>query len=825
MSNRPIPSVAGVSARIALCTYTADIHLTTLTLGTDNIHFDVFLSPRFIEGAQKYIRDLVAQAANLSQFYGMGAKAQRAPETSAFRKLLTELCQASLTRAQYERNIEVDVLFRLSLLKFFTQEIAAQFANALLECKEWIRARGEYFERSEQAYVMKARLSELQAGRRNVFRLVGQQLCQILVELDESLLAKSRRALFHEDLSGPYAMLKNRLVFVESGRDDLVHLEHYVLLGSFGRDPDRREAAEARLLRFMEECVFEHPPDKALHAAQEEHRKLTGEALRLRAQLGRLDKERDTLANKLEQGGAFLSRLADGRSPERLRAALAEVEQERAVVEQELTALGPRLEDAGRKVDFFTEAYNARLDGYLNEPENARRMLDSAWSDEDGAAHGEARARLLDEWVNRLKEDGLLVHVLASYELRALHRDYCPPIHLQQLKRALVNRAELSQVEEIAQQFPARGLSLKRLEERAKALRRFPPDQVRAAALRFAEDLMRLRRDQRDYLRLAALMDRIQFVRTERARELSRLNNSLYEYLLPEEARPKEDRVLSHTVIKADVRSSSKITQDLLARGLNPAAHFSLNLHQPVKGILDRYGAVKVFIEGDAIILAIYETESSRAHQRAVAKACVLARKILELTQAYNERAAASDLPRLELGVGIAFQNSPPTFWSDTESRIMISRALNLSDRLSSCSRVARRLLAKNPTPFNLFIFQTSMEGADEEEAEEFLIRYNLNGVEINEEGFQKLQEEMALKLAELDYVMPWGEERITVYSGEVLIGDAFEPIVVRKGTVHMLLPDGTIGGPGAHTYYEVCANPRVMPLFAERQAGVREPR
>ena len=100
------------------------------------------------------------------------------------------------------------------------------------------------------------------------------------------------------------------------------------------------------------------------------------------------------------------------------------------------------------------------------------------------------------------------------------------------------------------------------------------------------------------------------------------------------------------------MRGSTKITQELLARGLNPASLFSLNFYEPVKRILERYGAAKVFIEGDALVLAIYETESNRVQQRAVSKACALARQILAVSSAYNERPDSADLPRLELGVG-----------------------------------------------------------------------------------------------------------------------------------------------------------------------------
>src|SRR5205807_10550841 len=139
---------------------------------------------------------------------------------------------------------------------------------------------------------------------------------------------------------------------------------------------------------------------------------------------------------------------------------------------------------------------------------------------------------------------------------------------------------------------------------------------------------------------LTTCMERINLVTTEQARELSRLNNRLYECVLQDEAKPQQDQVVSHVIIKADVRGSTKMTQDLLSRGLSPASHFSLNLHEPVKKLLDRYGAKKVFIEGDAIILAIFETESSRTYARSVAKACVLARQIPNVCTSSNDSAA-----------------------------------------------------------------------------------------------------------------------------------------------------------------------------------------
>jgi len=225
-----------------------------------------------------------------------------------------------------------------------------------------------------------------------------------------------------------------------------------------------------------------------------------------------------------------------------------------------------------------------------------------------------------------------------------------------------------------------------------------------------------------------------------------------------------------------------------------------------------------VFLEGDAIILAIYETESNRASQRAVAKACVLAREIIEVTQAYNAKAESGNLPRLELGIGVAFQNSAPSVWSDGDSKIMISKALNLSDRLSSCSKMARRLFAKNPSPFRVFLLQTLIvEGAAEEEGDELLMRYNMNGIELNEEGFQKLTGEISLFPLEGSFPMPWGKDRAQLFYGELPFGDSLEPIVIRRGMTRELQAGGKIGGPTNRPYFEVCVHPKLLELARKK--------
>src|SRR3981189_1653761 len=166
MANEPANQLLLEGSRDALRSYNLTLPMGSLSIGVDNIHHDVFLSPKFVQVARDYLFDLLRQSTSATFFPGMDLRNTRTPDHSGFRKLLSELLQSALTQAKYQKNIEIDLVFRLSLLKFLTYEMGNQFANLIHEGKVWIRQRGEHFERSQQAHVIKARLSELQSAPR-----------------------------------------------------------------------------------------------------------------------------------------------------------------------------------------------------------------------------------------------------------------------------------------------------------------------------------------------------------------------------------------------------------------------------------------------------------------------------------------------------------------------------------------------------------------------------------------------------------------------------------------------------------------------------------
>ncbi|MFL6299835.1 MAG: hypothetical protein ACJ71N_04430 [Terriglobales bacterium] len=464
-----------------------------------------------------------------------------------------------------------------------------------------------------------------------------------------------------------------------------------------------------------------------------------------------------------------------------------------------------------RALNIDSDGEQLTVDAYLCAPENAQELV-AGGSPEEVTPRGKAQKAILTAWVETLERENVMEHVIASYEAVPLLGEYSPPINAQQLKNALISKTERKRVETLLQERG--GISLHNLNAAVKRIDNTKtPDRAKIAG-RFLGDFMRYTRDLRRLEALTTHMDSINVIGNEKLRQLSTINNTLYEFLLPEEQKPAEEKVTHHVILKADIRDSTMLTRSLFERGLNPASYFSLNFYEPINKLLPKYGATKVFIEGDAVILALFEREGEPGF--GVARACVLAREMIEIVRAYNEKSAKSGLPTLELGIGIAYQDAAPMYLMDGASRIMISAALNLSDRLSSCSKNARKHLDGVDSLFNVYSFQTLDYQENGPLPEEFMMRYNMGGINIDQAAFEKLNQEISLQLTDRRLPTVWDSEQVRLYSGLVPVAaGSFHRIVLREGKVPQIDPhDFAFKAWTTRSYYEVCSNPDVYELI-----------
>jgi hypothetical protein len=224
-----------------------------------------------------------------------------------------------------------------------------------------------------------------------------------------------------------------------------------------------------------------------------------------------------------------------------------------------------------------------------------------------------------------------------------------------------------------------------------------------------------------------------------------------------------------------------------------------------------------VFIEGDAIILSIFEREDTPSGWYSVARACGLAINMLMIINRYNKKSQEYQLPILELGIGISHRADAPTFLFDGNNRIMISPAINLADRLSGCHKSVRRILRKNGGPFNLYVFQGVTDEEMAKTADDLLLRYNVNGIELNEAGFRKLAQEIDLKRFSGD-IPELKLETVSLYTGKFPTKSGrYQRLVLREADVPAVNPKEL---KRLHLtrrkYYEVCTSPALY-KFAKR--------
>jgi hypothetical protein len=488
----------------------------------------------------------------------------------------------------------------------------------------------------------------------------------------------------------------------------------------------------------------------------------------------------------------------------------------------EISLLEVRFQKELESFRLLEHSYSARLGQIIAAPENAALLVDLSQTEQQMAElrkkgnaeevsalqkKADQQREALDRLVDQFARSGLVPYILAAYEAASIYQDFCPPINPQQLKVALVNEEERRKVAHLVREYRISTASPEVLEQAAGRVRSAGAREQRAALVRFLADFFRCQQDLSNFRVTQNLIERIHLPTDPKQRELSRINHTLYEFLLADEEKLVEEKVTSHVILKADIRDSTGITAQLFARNLNPASYFSLNFFEPAGKLLSRYGATKVFLEGDALILALMEMEGHPARANSVARTCSLAREMVEAVRTVNDRAMQNQLPLLELGIGVCFQPDAPMYLMDGDRPIMISKAINESDRLSGCGRLAKEILGQKKTFFNVAVMQLLPDEESQGSSEEFLLHYNVHGIEISEPAFEKLSKEISLSTVELKLPVFGEPEVVELFCGSLPLGTTnFPKIVVRRGRVPQLHPkDFRVVKYTARCYYEVC--------------------
>lgn len=744
--------------------YFVQFPLGNLVPGVDNIHYDVYLSPDFRKSANNIIRHLFGKHANVNTILGIDNASNLIKEREAFKRLYRDILHIAINKAKSSSEIQIDVLAQLAIVKMLIENIQIVYESIITKFQNIIR-KHEISRRKVHSKTIKIteRYAKVQQNKKLILCNVGQELFQYLIDVHNDGPNELREAIFGADQILPDDVFSNPLLHLEKLFDDFFMffmIDKYVLLGHRFEDPDKYETLLFQIKKIMRKIIRKNPSVQGVWQ-----------------QIKTTPAEEDGKAAKTIQ----VSR------------------------DQEIDIWIKHVDNMDVLFNCFQSNDNYKT---LKKQKGAKKDLITL------KKQSKKQVKLLNYMYKKLNKAGFINRVTAAYEMESLHLQYCPPLVPQQVLQFLTKSSQrkgiINQLNRL-KGFYGKSFSLIPLRQKIKDLKKIKLQNKKKYLIRFLKDFARYHRDFQNYNMLTEAMDSVNLTTEEKIIFLSRENRLLYEFVLPHEQTVEEKPIINHIIIKADVRGSTDITYLLKERGLNPASYFSLNFFDPITEILFEYAAEKVFIEGDAIILSISEHQDTPEGWYCVARACGLAIRMLLIVQKYNANSKKYKLPILELGVGLSFNNSPPNFLFDMGNRIMISTAINSADRLSGCAKPLRKLISKDKWPFNLYVFQTTSEEEMSATADDLFFRYNVNGIELDADAFEKLSQEIDLK--ELDcYIPELHHKTIKIYTGKFpTVSGKYQRLIIREEPIPEVVPENlNVLKITNRKYYEVSTNPKL---------------
>lgn len=743
--------------QLNIAAYHVALPFDRLKLGVDNVRYDVYLSHEFRKMAESYIFDLIMKHAEASESLVRNPEVHWFKETSEFQRLCSEILTDSVNKAKARQEIQMDYLAQIALVKFLAEEIQRQYEEVVQHCKNVIR-REEISHQMETTLRLREEVASIIQRRNQIVRRTGGELFEYFMELQQEI-NKLRAANFGEACVLPEELFSNPILHAGPGADGFFLIENYVLLGHRLEDPVNYKSFLNLLMGFYHE----------------------------------LD------AGVLDQEG-----------------------------------------QDGKPIQVFDRnqhsSYSAKADSWIRCVENVDVLFNCFESEaqlkqlkirnEDGEKIrrvGETMAfqrDLLNRFYSLVSKENMMTGVAASYLMRRMFHVYCPPLSPQECHQYLVvpkaRKNTLRKLKRFQQYF---GKSFPMSAMRRAIFRvRWTTRKTRLQLLvRFLKDFSRYHRDMKNYLLVKEAADCINITTDEKIIHLSRGNHSLYEFVLSHEDVYDKKTIIRHAVLKADVRGSTAIVEQMKSKNLNPATNFSLNFFEPISKILSQYGAIKVFIEGDAIILAIFEYEDTPGRWYSVSRACGLAINMLMIVKSYNQANRKNRLPRLDLGVGVGFSDSPPTFFYDDDHQIMISQAIHEADRLSRCDKTLRQQLGGKKLPFNVYEFQPRVTPETALLVNARVLRYNVKGIALSAPGFRKLSREIHLERVECR-IPEIGQDLLVLYTGKFpTVSGNYQRLVIREEPIPEVdLKDLRMLGMTEFRYYEVCTHQEIYQRVKE---------
>jgi hypothetical protein len=738
------------------------LRLDRFPRGADNFHIDVALGPALGGAAAAYISAVVRESVQRLWKQPVPAFSEGVAEN--FREILQDHHRAVVKAARAINRLERVQLFQLSVLKLFLNLIDSELASLRLQLDD-ARAHPER-QLSGQSLQLHQQAVVLSRHAGHVRYRVASHLMREYMRLEQGAMRNLRKSVLGLPWPIPEAMLRNPILQLDGTGSARDFFRIYPMLLY-------DEQTVCKLNRCILEVLAAWLPDSVIPAAQ--------------------------------QAAAEPVPVPAGR---------------------------PAQGDAGsREVDrwvlglFGQKELGDCSSSWLDRPENATALFggsEADWPQPGPWRHpGIARLQrdLTRQLASRLARARLMRGVTASYELAAVYPLAglvdAESLVFDYLKGSFGRREAIRRLRAVEGVTDA-AASLRRIEELRKDFRRSPAAARPQMLARLTGDFLRLRRDMKLAWLAFSGMHSLRLVTDDSDLRLSLNNSTLQVFCREELVANTRGSVVGHAIVQVDVRGSAEVAVQMRRRKLDPTAHFSRHFYDPIKRLLDQFGAKKVAVEGDSLTLSLLEYSGESAECMAVARGCCVAAGLVQLVHTMNAEHDRIGLPRVELGLGVVYADEAPTYLYDDTRRVTLSPAITRARLLSNCHAVFRGTCLP-PGGRGLCVAAPLRRDSADGQIGEELVRYNVNGIELDAAAYAQLNTEISLRR-----LSRRGGHPAIYFSGACTdVKGGSHWLVVRERSVKLWLGGQLLEAEEeGRIYYEVISDSKLIGRVREKLSG-----
>lgn len=746
--------------------------------GIDNYHIDVELSTAFVFNAKEVVESVAKQVV-------AGAKVGRSDILDDLRNNYADLLRATLHRAKTDLTAPIINILQFAVIKFVLQETRTQMDKLSEQMEETLSQ--QKFAGSRGLLATQERFTQFRQNRDSFTYKINRAILKQLQREETSELRQLREQFLGNDIPELLNIMFNPMLSASNPLEDSLLHENYALWNR-SEFPAGIEKLEAHLGDLFP-------------------------ALPLLPLKSKIDFGSAQSEIYDELGGLFSAQNLLGPS-----------EDQKVLVSESFCWL----DQPGNVRFVFDSTIHNRSLAVLKNQEGMKAQW-AFKSDVKRLVRGALDARKM------FADDTQFKEMIAGYTLRESWS--LADAQFMDIRQASAYAAGNDSKKILAKIDLAKDGAaslIRKLDDLSRQVNQKFREESEEYFLKILTDISRFRLHIKYYRFAHRIFNRINIIQDPEKLQLAKAGGNLYQLVSVEEAKliqPEESEIIHHTIIKADVRGSTTVTRELINQGLNPASYFSLRFFDPINQLLAKYGAAKVFIEGDAVILGIYEHNDAPDQWYSVSRACGVAKEILDIVNSKNSHSKQTGLPSLEIGIGICYSAERPLFLFDDKRAIMISPAIGIADRMSSCSWHLRDSFSDSAFNVEVLSVDGGSENADSDDDSEQgngalpagekgqkHVNYNVNGVLLDAPAFRKLMSEISLKklrvkVAERSEVMFVGKFPDT-------LGKERE-LVIREGRVNKwnhgrVVDTDLVKDDSVEFFYEILPNSKIASQVIE---------